>query len=60
MNVEVESRNSILQSKGMIDLKLIDLNCIISNLRKVMMNFLSPLRGSPSGPFLGRVNVNAL
>ena len=57
MNVEVESSNGILQSKGMIDLRLIFWNKIILILIKVMMSFFSPLWGSPNGPFFGRVNV---
>ena len=43
MNVEVESRNGILQVKEMIDLRLIGWNGIISILGKVIMIFLSPL-----------------
>ena len=57
MNVEVVSLNDILQKKGMMDLKLIGLNCIILVLRKVIIRFLSPLCGSLSGSFFGRVNV---
>ena len=60
MNVEVVSRNGILKGKGMIDLRLIVWNDIILILRKFMMNFLSPLGGSPNGPFFGRVNVIGL
>ena len=60
MNVEVESRNGILQVKEMIDLRLIGWNGIISIIRNVMMSFFSPLWGSPSGPFYGRVNVIGL
>ena len=60
MNVEVVSRNGILQSKGMIDLRLIGLNGIILMPRKFMISFLSPLWGSSSEPFFGRVNVIGL
>ena len=54
------NRNGILQSKGMIDLRLIDWNNIILILTKVIMSFLFPLVGSPSGTFFGRVNVIGL
>ena len=57
MNMEIVSHNRILQSKGMIELRLIGFKGIISILRKVIMSLLSPLGGSPSGPFLCRVNV---
>ena len=57
MNIEVVSHNDILKSKRMIDLRLIGLNDIMLILRKVMMSFLSPLWGRPSGPFFGRVNM---
>ena len=60
MNVEVVSRNGILQSKGIMDLILIGWNDIILIFRKVMMSFLSPLWGNPSRPFFGRVNVIGL
>ena len=52
MNVEVVNRNGILQSKGITDLRLIVWNDIILILRKVIMSFLSPFPGSPSGPSL--------
>ena len=42
INREVVSRNGILQSKGVMDLRLIGWNDIISYLRKVAMSFLSP------------------
>ena len=51
------SRNGILQSKVIIDLRLIDSNGIILILIEVIMSFLSPLWGSPDGPLFGRVNV---
>ena len=60
MNVEVLSRNDILQSKGMIASKFIVLNDIILILRKVIMWVLLPLGGSTSGPFFVRVNVIGL
>ena len=60
MNVEVQNRNGIHQSKGMIDLRLIEWNGRIQILRKVMMSFLSTLWGTPSGPFFGKVNVIGL
>ena len=47
MNVRVVSRNGILQSKGMIDLRSIDLNDMLLNIRKVIMSFLFPLEGIP-------------
>ena len=55
--VEVVSCNGILQSTGMIDLRLFGLNDIILILRKFNMIFLCPLWGNPSGPFVGRINV---
>ena len=60
MNVEVVSCSGILQTKGMIDLRLIGWNDIILIIRKVIMSLLSPLGGSPSGPFFCRVNVIGL
>ena len=57
INVEVEIPDGILQSKGMIDLRLICSNDIILILCEVMMRFLSPLWGSRNGTFFGRVNV---
>ena len=58
MNVEVVSRNGILQSKGTIGLRLIGLNGIILILMKFIISFFSPLWGSPSGPFFGRVKCD--
>ena len=55
--VEVVSHNVFLQSKGMMALSLVGWNDIILILRKVIRSFFSLLWGSPSGPFLGRVNV---
>ena len=43
MNIEVLSRNGILQSKGMMDLTFIEWNDIILILRKVIMSFFSQL-----------------
>ena len=43
INVEVESRNGILQSKGLIDIRLIGWNIIILFLSYVMMTFLCQL-----------------
>ena len=40
MNVEVVNHNGILQSKGMIDLRLLGWNGIILILRKFMMSLL--------------------
>ena len=60
MNVEVVSHNDILQFKGMIESRLIGRNNIILILKEVIMSFFSPLGGSPSGPFFGRVNVSCL
>ena len=45
-NVEVTSRNGILQCKGIIDLRLIGRNSIILIIRKIIMSFLLPLGGS--------------
>ena len=42
MNVEVVSRNGILQSKGTIGLRLIGLNGIILILMKFIISFFSP------------------
>ena len=50
--VEVVSHNGILQSKGMMDLRLFGFNDIILILMKVIIIFLSPLWGSPSWPYL--------
>ena len=47
INVEVESRNGILQRKGMMELLLIGWNDIILIVRKVIMRFLPPLEGIP-------------
>ena len=47
--VEVVSRNGILQSKEMVELRLIRWNDIILIHRKVIISFLSQLWGSPSG-----------
>ena len=60
INVEVFSRKGILQSKRMIGFRLIVWNDIILILRKVILTFFLPLWGSPSGPFIGRVNVIGL
>ena len=54
------SRNCMLQSKEMMDLMVVGWNNIILILREVIMSFFSPLGGSPSGPFFGRVNVSCL
>ena len=60
MNVEVESRNGIFQSKGMMNLMLNLWNSIILILRKVIMSYSSLRLKVGLVDLIGRVNVIGL